>query len=377
MTRRADDTAPSRGSLRLRRRILVGQRLYQLRPVPLVLLAEGGLLYLAVAGRIGLVEWGLGHAAVSLLLLLWSRRTAQRIRRSQLAWLLCVFTAATGLAGPVVALLVAGFLSLYHRDTFDFQAWYDGLFPVDTDSHVTQLYESLLRRRTQSGANGVESFSDIMAARDSTRKRLAIGLLMRHFRPVFAPALRVALTDSDPSVRTQAATAVAAIEGRFLANAQRLAREAEARPDSFARRFTLARHYDDYAFTGLLDSDRERDNRLQALDSYNAAMAIDPNEAGVWLAIGRLKVRERSYAEAIAWFEAAETKRLMNADMALWQLDALFRSGRYADLRRAIMRHRPLFEASARQPPQVPGILKLWAPAAADAGSAVPAQAAS
>jgi hypothetical protein len=364
MTRSADDAAPSRGSLRLRRKILVGQRLYQLRPVPLVLLAEGGLLYLAVVGRIGLVEWGLGHATVCLLLLFWCRRTAQRIRRSQLAWLLCVFTAATGLAGPAVALFAAGFLSVYHRDTFDFQAWYDSLFPVDTASHVTQLYETLLRRRAQSGANAVESFSDIMAAGNSARKRLAIGLLMRHFRPVFAPALRVALTDSDPSVRTQAATAVATIEGRFLENAQRLAREAEARPDSFARRFALARHYDDYAFTGLLDSDRERDNRLQALESYNAAMAIDPNEPGVWLAIGRLKVRERSYAEAIAWFEAAETKRLMTADMALWQIDALFRSGRYADLRRAIAHHRPLFEDKARQPPQVPGILNLWAPTA-------------
>jgi len=364
MTRSAEDIAPSRPSLRLRRRILFGQRFYQLRPVPIVLLAEGGLLHLVVAGRIGLIEWVLGHAVVSLLLLLWSRRTARRIRRSQLAWLLCVFTAATGLAGPVTALLVAAFLFAYHRDTFDFQAWYDSLFPSETASHVTQLYETLLRRRVQGGAAGVESFSDIMAAGDSAKKRLAIGLLVRHFRPVFAAALRAALVDGDPSVRTQAATAVATIEGRFLENAQRLAREAEARPNSFARRVALARHYDDYAFTGLLDSERERDNRQQALESYDLAMAIDPNDPGVWLAIGRLKVREGRFGEAIAWFEAAEAKHLMTADMALWQIDALFRAGRYADLRQVIAKHRPLLESGARQPPQVPEILKLWAPAA-------------
>ena len=63
---------------------------------------------------------------------------------------------------------------------------------------MNDLYESLLRRQRSTSGGAVESFSDILSSGDAAKKRLVIGLLTRHFRPGFAPALRLALTDTDP-----------------------------------------------------------------------------------------------------------------------------------------------------------------------------------
>ena len=266
--------------------------------------------------------------------------------------------------------IVTGLLLLvFHRDWFDFQAWYASLFPVETQSRVTQLYELLLRRQRQQRGTGVESFADVLSGHDSAKKRLVIGLLTRHFRPGFAPALKQALADTDPSVRTQAATAVATIEGRFLARVQHLNRKVRERPRSFKRRQKLARHYDDYAFTGLLDAERERDNRIRALEGYQEALAVRSREPALWLAIGRILVREHRHAAAAEWFAVAETRGLLSPDMMLWQMEALFQLGRYERVRTAMNEYRQRFKADGKHPPQLPGVLNLWAsePAATEA----------
>jgi len=351
---------------RLRRRVrakrwtIIAQRLWQLLPAMPALAVELFLLDELMSRDMDLVEWSLFHAALSVTLFVWAKWIGRRIRRNQLAWYLFVATAGLGPIGPFAALATGILLLVFHRDWFDFQAWYSSLFPAETRSRVTDLYESLMRRQRQQGKAGVESFADILSGSDAAKKRLAIGLLTRHFRPGFAPALKLALTDVDPSVRTQAATAVATIEGRFLARAQQLQRRARERPKSFGARHRLARHYDDYAFTGLLDPERERDNRIRALESYEGALKVRPREAGIWTAIGRLLVREHRYDAAASWFTVAEARGLMTPDMVLWNLEALFRLGRYDKLRAAINQHRQLFESATKLPPQVPDVIGLW-----------------
>ncbi|MBM3548998.1 MAG: hypothetical protein FJX54_18815 [Alphaproteobacteria bacterium] len=351
-----------RRKVRRKRRVIIDQRLRQLIPTIPALVAELFLLDQLMARNIELLEWAAIHVVISLVLFAWAKWIGRRIRRNQLAWYLFVATAGLGPIGPFAALATGLFLLAFHRDWFDFNAWYQSLFPTETRSRVTDLYESLLRRqRAQGGSKaGVESFADILSGSDSAKKRLAIGLLTRHFRPGFSLALKLALTDSDPSVRTQAATAVATIEGRFLARAQILQRKARERPKSFGRRYRLARHYDDYAFTGLLDTERERDNRIRALASYEEALKVKPRETGIWLAIGRLLVRERRYDAAASWFMVAEARGLLTPDMILWNLEALFRLGRYDKLREAIATHKDVFKTAKKLPPQVSDVIGLW-----------------
>lgn len=353
-------------STRIRRRvdskrgIVIGQRLRLLIPAPFALAAEGVIIAGLLDREIGVVEWLVFHVAVSLVLLFWAKWVGRRIRRNQVAWYLFVATAALGPLGPFTAMTTGALLVVFHRDWFDFQAWYASLFPTETRSRVKDLYESLLRRQRSTSGGAVESFSDILSSGDAVKKRLVIGLLTRHFRPGFAPALKLALTDSDPSVRTQAATAVATIEGGFLARAQVLQRKVRERPKSFARRERLGRHYDDYAFTGLLDPERERDNRIRALEGYQEALKVRPRDHGLWLAIGRLLVRERRYDAAVSWFTVAEARGLISADMMLWNLEALFKLGRYDKVRAAIAEHGQLFQAGGKHPPQVPDVIRLW-----------------
>lgn len=356
----------TRSSSKLRRRVaakrrtIIGQRLRLLIPAPLALVAEFALLDQLMTRGLDLEEWAALHAVVSFSLFAWAKWIGRRIRRNQVAWFLFVATAGLGPLGPFAAVVTGVLLIAFHRDIFDFNVWYSSLFPTETRSRVKDLYESLLRRQRQSSGGAVESFSDILSSGDATKKRLVIGLLTRHFRPGFAPALRLALTDNDPSVRTQAATAVATIEGRFLARAQVLHRKVRERPKSFGRRERLGRHYDEYAFTGLLDPERERDNRIRALEGYQEALKVRPREVGLWLAIGRLLVRERRYDAAASWFTVAEARGLITADMVLWNLEALFKLGRYDKVRATIAEHGQMFLAGGKHPPQVPDVIRLW-----------------
>lgn len=349
-----------RGRIARKRRIIIGHRLRQIAVAPFALAAESALIWLLIQRRIDLAEWATAHVSIALLLFLWAKWIGRHIRRNQLAWFMFVATAGLGLVGPFTAIVTGLLLIAFHRDWFDFQAWYASLFPDETRSRVTDLYNSLLRRKDHKTGAGVESFSDILSGSDAAKKRLAIGLVTRHFRPGFAPALKLALLDTDPSVRTQAATAVATIEGRFLAQAQDLMKKVRAKPTNFRCKLLLARHYDDYAFTGLLDPERERDNRIQALEGYQEALKVRPRDVSLWLAIGRLLVRERRYDAAASWFTVAEARGLLSSDMVLWHLEALFRLGRYERLRQAIGEHRHLFPAGGKHPPQVPGVLGLW-----------------
>lgn len=370
MKRRAKPATRRRRRVESKREIIIGQRLRLLLPAPIVLAAEGAMLASLLNREIGAIEWLGLHLAVSLALLVWAKWIGRRIRRNQVAWYLFVTTAALGPLGPITAMTTGALLVVFHRDWFDFQAWYASLFPTETRSRVNDLYESLLRRQRSTAGAAVESFADILSSGDAARKRLVIGLLTRHFRPGFAPALKLALTDTDPSVRTQAATAVATIEGGFLARAQVLHRKVRERPKSFKRREQLARHYDDYAFTGLLDPERERDNRIRALESYQEALKVRPRDPGLWLAIGRLLVRERRYDAAASWFTVAEARGLISADMLLWNLEALFKLGRYDKVRETFAQHGDLFRAGGKHPPQVPDVIRLWTTEPAAKGAA-------
>jgi tetratricopeptide (TPR) repeat protein len=354
----AEASESTKRRVRRKRQVIIAQRLIQLLPAPLLLVAEGYLLRALLERELDVSGWLMLHGGVSLAAALWAAWIGRRIRRNQVAWFQAVTTAGLGPIGPATAIVTGLLLILFHRDWFDFQAWYASLFPADVKSRVTELYELLLRRRAASGG-AVESFADILSGRDPLKKRLAISLLTRHFRPGFAPALKLALTDADASVRTQAATAIATIEGRFLVNAQSLTRKLAARPRSLRRRLAVARHYDDYAFTGLLDPERERDNRLKALEAYQRVLQIRPRDQRSWLAIGRILVRERRYGAAVDWFDTATGRDLLTGPMLLWQLEALFKLGRYERVRRLLGERRQLF-AEGKQPPQMPGVLRLW-----------------
>ena len=128
-----------------------------------------------------------------------------------------------------------------------------------------------------------------------------VALLAQQFRPEFSSALKLALQDGNSAVRVQAANSAAKIEDRFSQQAERLARAARRQPNDIDAQLELARHYEEYAETGLLDDNRQAESFRAALETYLRAAELRPGDATIMTAVGRLLLKENRFAEAEPW----------------------------------------------------------------------------
>lgn len=167
------------------------------------------------------------------------------------------------------------------------------------------------------------------------------------------------MNDLNNAIRVQAATAVNKVENAFTARLLKIQASLNLRPSDPDIHLALARHFDDYAFAGILDRDREKDCRVGALKHYRSYLEAWPEDRGAILAVGRLMMRERRFAEAQEWFERA-AKLSMDAGVMLWQVEALFRTGRFGELRKAAQDDQLLEEAANRGLVEATEVLKLW-----------------
>lgn len=300
---------------------------------------HAGYLLLGSAPR--LLPAVLIHAAVLVALtgisLRWWRagRLAAEDDPARLYWQILLvgavaFTGPIGAFGVVLGLLLH---RRFRRAATPFEAWYAELFPEEHRDLAERLYQELSGtiQRSQRGSQ-VVPFLDVMAHGTRIQKQLAIGMMSRYYQPTFAAALRAGLADEDNSVRVQAATAIAGIEDRFMTEALRIEERVERRDEAEAL-LDLARHYDRYAYTGLLDEDRERANREHALATYRRYLEFHPDDRGAQLAAGRLLLRLGQVQAAADWLAAARASFGGSPQLDVWYMEALYRLRRYADLR--------------------------------------------
>ena len=102
--------------------------------------------------------------------------------------------------------------------------------------------------------------------------------MTERFDASFSPAFNKALNDRSNTIRVQAATAVAKIEKQFMNRLMRITEAAELYPNDIEIKLVMAEHYDDYAFTGILDNERERINRRRALKHYQEYLKECPDK---------------------------------------------------------------------------------------------------
>lgn len=242
-----------------------------------------------------------------------------------------------GPLGPLGAMLALLLHFHFRRHATPFEEWYDSLFPERVDEPAQRLYEMLTRGLADSASQeGVTSFTDVLQYGSIEQKRAVISLLSRDFRPEFAPALQSALADKNPAVRVQAATAAANIEGSFLERAIELEKHARQNPLDAEAHFKAARHFDDYAFSGILDGDRQMENRRKAEDYYREVLELDPERGDASLGVGRLLVRQGRLEEAEEWFETGFSVGFMEPAALSWYMEAAFKLGDFDKLRYAV-----------------------------------------
>ncbi|MEZ5398551.1 MAG: tetratricopeptide repeat protein [Bryobacteraceae bacterium] len=266
----------------------------------------------------------LGHIVVSTALGAAAFRAARAGRDYTLPSLLGLFTTATGPFGPFGVLVCIALGRRYARTAQPVETWIEELMPSANDGEKRR--PSPRADSVLDSASDITALIDVLEMGDELQKQAAVSLVTRSFRPSLAPVLRRALSDPSNAIRVQAATAMARIEGGFLERVMELDTALEAAPGDPEKMEAVARLYDDYAFTGILDPVRELENQRQAIRHYRRVLEISPGNSAVRLALGRLLVRARQWEEADRWLSGA------GEEGALWRLETLARLGRYAEL---------------------------------------------
>ena len=301
------------------------------------IIVEGGILY----GLHQSLLPGWGAAVLHVLIVGILGLTAWRFRpnggHSRYLVLLLVTTCFLGIFGPMGTMFAMLLYVRFRKNATPFEEWYASLFPDHSDDPSEKLYEMLTRGLADSAKQeNVTSFTDVLQYGSIEQKRAVISLLTRDFKPEFAPALQSALSDPNPAVRVQAATAAASIENAFLEKAMELERAAKARPDDAEAQFAVALHFDNYAFSGILDGDRQGENQRKAEECYTTALDLDPKRADAVLGVGRLMVRTGRLDQAARWFEAGFARGILRPSEIAWYMESVFRLGDFSRLRYAV-----------------------------------------
>lgn len=332
---------------------------------PVVLLtfaAEAALMVTVAQVPDSLMAMMILHGLVSVALLLWGwTRWRQGRMPGVMGQLLIMTVPALGVFGAGGVLLGAVLLAWWRPRAPSFEDWYLSLFPVEEQDAVTQLYNDIIsgREATPDSAE-VRSFQDIMASGTLEQKQAVMMLLSRAFRPVFAPILRQALNDRAAPIRVQAGSAVAHIENKFVERGKALLAEAEAANTAETWR-AYARHLDEYAYTGLLDPQRERITRQQALDAYLQVLDHDDDDLGARINVARLLLRDGKVQDAATWIAVLRSGPRRSLVLGDWYMECLYLLREYAALREmAAGRYTRILRGEPAPRALVPA-LSLWA----------------
>lgn len=211
-------------------------------------------------------------------------------------------------------------------------AWLSVIGPGDADAPTLHPHDANVQRALTQRAP-VSPFADVMARGTPTQKQNAVAAIAANYRPAFARTLRTALNDREPTVRMMAAAATTRIENAFLDSSIALEGDWADRPDDAERALQLARHYDNYANTGLLDEGRATTARERALEMYELANERRPDDAAIGQGVIRLLVKLHREDEAIERFAPAMDADAVSSPLASWFLEALYRRREYKALR--------------------------------------------
>lgn len=274
-------------------------------------------------------------------------------------YLLALATAMMGFVGILGVMLAFGLFLEYRKTATSFEEWYESLFPADLLNASIELMSRIESQGTNANA-ALTPFMDILAYGSQEQKQTMIAKMSRNFKPVFASVLREAVNNADNAVRVQAATAISHVENSFMRRTMAFEQQLEHNNEDLELVLEVARHYDDFAFTGLLDPVREGENRQKAIAGYRTCLAGKPGDHGVAVALGRTLVRSGELEEAAEFFEATLRHGVATHQMVLWAMETLFKLERFDQLVELSQRHSKLFSGEEDWMIRIRDTVNLW-----------------
>lgn len=332
-------------------------------------LADVALISAALADQLPVwmaVALHLAVIFVAFLVTMVRGRAGTDTRGANIAVMLAAVTGPFGAFGSIITALSHLF---YQRESLSFSEWFRVIYPRPTPTPGESLYDNIvLEVDAQIQSYDVIPFTDVMRLGSASEKREAINQMTLQFHPRFAPAFRQALKDPVLSVRTLAANAIARIETHLATQERKLQRALERTEDEDVPELLLAagQFYDDYAYSGLLDVERERRFYQQALKFYRQYLQFYGEDARVEAWIGRVLIRSGEREEAANWLKQLLDKS--GADSRIvgrivgWYAELLYDLGRFAELRQFTEQHDAAIQALAHEEPDSPlaNTLPLW-----------------
>lgn len=309
-----------------------------------------------------LVVFALVHVVLSAVALVMAAGMQKIGRDARFMLLLGSTTAALGVFGAFGTLLSILLHLWFMQVSQTFAEWFATIFPRRKLSRSEKMYDDLTYGRDQNPMGySVIPFMDVMEIGSEAQKRKALGRMSEFFEPQFAPAFKKALVDPSNTIRVQAATAVTRIENQFLEELMKITELTRRYPKDANIKLALAEHYDDYAFTGILDAEREMVNRARALEHYREYLEMKPGDINVRIRAGRLMLRLDRAVEASDWFARCLMDGYSSDSLIIWYLESLFLSGRFEELRKNARLHRTRLRALYEDLPQLAESIELWA----------------
>ena len=270
-------------------------------------------------------------------------------------------TAVTGVFGAVGTLLSALIYVVFRQTASSFYEWLRTIFPPDPNRHSQDVYDDILFGIDENPREySVMPFMEVMQIGSEVQKRRALSRMTMHFHPRLAPAFKLALKDSNNTIRVQAATSVAKLENQFMEMLENIQAATKMAPNDPKVTFATARFYDDYAYTGLLDNEREQRNRKNAISYYKKYLEYDAENIESWTAIGRLHFRAKDYKESAEWLRHALDRGWHSKNIIAWYFECLYEMDDYAALREAIATYGRYINAREDLPLGLANAIELW-----------------
>jgi tetratricopeptide (TPR) repeat protein len=310
----------------------------------------------------GMPVWAalLGHTVVSTCVAAWCCRSEKARADIRLPFLLALSTAALGPIGVAGTILAALLARRSLRRGHSFEEWYQSIFPEAEEIANIRLVDRI-EGEDPAGADEVASFPDVLSFGSLRQKQDLIAFISRNFRPVFGPILKRALHDPESVIRVQAATAMSKLESSIAARTLALKERVRRNPEDTATLRALALHYDTWLFSGILDPKREQDILAAALGLYEKCRAAEPGNSETQLMAGRLFLRCKRYREASECFHEILDAPVTASRAALWQMETLFHSGNFEEVRRLAHATQPRLEPAGGYSPEALDSIRLWA----------------
>ena len=247
------------------------------------------------------------------------------------------------IAGPFGGLgAIAMILShlVFRQDSLSFSEWVGFIYPRPQMTLGEEIYDDIdLKVDEHPRQYDVLPFMDVMRLGSVEQKREAINQVMLHFNPRFASVLQAALKDHSLSVRTLAATSIARLEKELQGKERKLEQILQHSEQTPELLLATARFYDDYAFSGLVDSERKDHYIKQSYDFYQRYIRRRSGDTRVAAWVGRLLVRSGQQEKAASWLKQLIEEDRSDGHIISWYLEVLFSLGRYAELRNFMQSH--------------------------------------